>query len=151
RTGKLCVSRTVKTGKKITVKLPPGLLAMLKKEIRPGAEPDDFIWPDQAATAAAGKVCLLSGQVAELLIKAGIRKDRPGAGNGLKGRRNVNALTFHSLRHAFISELANAGVNQQTVKQLVGHATDRINDAYTHIGQETLDKAANALPNIIDA
>jgi integrase len=83
------------------------------------------------------------------LIRAGIRKEKEGAGHGRTGRRTVNPLTFHSLRHSFISALANAGVNQQVVKQLVGHASDRINDAYTHIGQRTLDRAAKMLPDII--
>jgi integrase len=150
KTGKFCIARTVKDGSKVEVKLPSGLVALLKAEIPKGAGPDDFMWPEQAAIVEARNVTLLSGQFAELLIKAGIRKQRKGAGNGLTGRRNVNALTFHSLRHAFVSTLANAAVNQQTVKQLVGHASDRINDAYTHIGQDTLDKAANALPNIIE-
>jgi site-specific recombinase XerD len=52
------------------------------------------------------------------------------------------------LRHALVSALANAGVNQQTVKNIVGHASDRINDAYTHIGQDTMDKAVALLPDI---
>lgn len=150
KTGKLSVARTVKTGAAVAVRLPAGLLAMLKEEIKPKAKPSDFIWPDQAEAAERG-VSKLSDQFGELLIKAGIRERTEGAGNGLTGRRNVNPLTFHSLRHAFVSELANAGVNQQTVKQLVGHASDRINDAYTHIGEETLDKATTALPDITKA
>jgi integrase len=150
RTGKLRVARTVKTGAEVSVKLPASLQAMLARVIPPGAKPETFIWPDQAA-AAAKDVSLLSGQFSTLLVQAGIRKERAGAGNGLAGRRNVNALTFHSLRHAFVTALANAGVNQQTVKQLVGHASDRINDAYTHIGEETLDKATGALPDITKA
>ena len=81
-------------------------------------------------------------------MKSGIRKERTAAGNGKAGRRTVNALTFHSLRHSLIPALANAGANQQVVKKLVGHASDRINDAYTHIGQDTLDKAVGLLPDI---
>jgi integrase len=149
RSGKLNVARTVKTGAKVGVKLPSGLVAMLKEAVPAGAGPDDFIWPEEAATAQH-VVSNLSRQFAKLLIKAGLRKELWRAGNGIGGRRNVNALTFHSLRHSFISALANAGVNQQTVKKLVGHASDTINDAYTHIGQDALDKAAGALPNIIE-
>jgi hypothetical protein len=33
-------------------------------------------------------------------VNAGIPKERRGAGNGKDGRRYVNALTFHSLRHS---------------------------------------------------
>lgn len=135
---------TTKTGTKIRVKLPAKLADSLPTVNK---NPDDYIWPDKAKLGARG-VTYLSREFVTLLKKAGIRKKQAGAGNGITGRRNVSSLTFHSLRHSFVSALANSGVNQQTVKALVGHVSDRINDAYTHIGQETLDKAAAALPDI---
>lgn len=139
---------TTKTGAKIRVKLPAGILAQIRRAMGASPNPEDYIWPDKAALAIRG-VTYLSREFDSLLRKAGIRqRKRKGAGNGRTGRRNINSLSFHSLRHSFVSVLANSGINQQTVKKLVGHSSDRINDAYTHIGQEALDKAAGALPDI---
>jgi integrase len=145
--GKLTVT-TTKTGAKICVQLPAAVTAMVRAEVQPGAKPGDYIWPEQAKHAESCNVTNLSDQFSTLLINAGIRERRASAGHGKTGRRNMNALTFHSLRHSFVSALANAGVNQQTVKNIVGHASDRINDAYTHIGQDTMDRAVALLPDI---
>jgi integrase len=147
KAGKLTVT-TTKTGTEICVQLPAAVVSMIREQIQPGAKPGDYVWPDEAKHAESGNVTNLSDQFATLLINAGIREKRASAGHGKSGRRNVNALTFHSLRHSLISALANAGVNQQTVKNIVGHASDRINDAYTHIGQDTMDKAVALLPDI---
>lgn len=148
KAGKVVVARTVKTGAPVSVKLPASVVAMLRQAIPTGAGADDYVWPEQAKHAESNNVTNLSDQFATLLVNAGIRKERAGAGNGKAGRRTVNPLTFHSLRHSLISALANAGANQQVVKKLVGHASDRINDVYTHIGQDTLDKAVALLPDI---
>jgi integrase len=139
---------TVKTGAKVKVKIPLSVMAMIREAIPPEAGPRDYVWPDQAKHVEINRVGNLSDQFATLLVNAGIRKETAGAGNGISGRRTINALTFHSLRHSLISALANAGVNQQVVKKFVGHATDRMNDLYTHIGQDTLDKAVDLLPDV---
>ena len=146
-TGKLTVT-TTKTGAEICAQLPAAVTVMIREQMQPGAKPDDYIWPEQARHAESCNVTNLSDQFATLLINAGIRERRTSAGHGKSGRRNMNALTFHSLRHSLVSALANAGVNQQTVKNIVGHASDRINDAYTHIGQDTMDRAVALLPDI---
>ena len=148
RGDKVVVDRTVKTGARVSVTLPEGVMAMIRQAIPPGAALEDYIWPEQAKHAENNDITNLSGQFATLLVNAGIRKERRGAGKGKDGRRNVNALTFHSLRHSLVSALANAGVNQQVVKKFVGHGSTRINDAYTHIKQDALDKAVGLLPDI---
>jgi len=145
---KVEVAKTVKTGAAINVKLPASIAAMIQEQIPAGAKAGDYVWPDQAKHAVNNEVTNLSGQFATLLESAGLRPKQDGAGNGKTGRRNLHALSFHSLRHSLISALANAGVNQQTVKQFVGHASDRVNDIYTHIGQETIDRAVALLPDI---
>jgi len=147
RTGKLTVT-TTKTGAEICVQLPASVITMMREQIKPGAGPNDYVWPEEAEHAESDNITNLSDQFATLLINAGIREKRSSAGQGKSGRRNMNALTFHRLRHSFISALANAGVNQQVVKNIVGHASDRINDVYTHIGQDAMDRAVALLPDI---
>ena len=142
--GRLVVAHTIKTGASVSVKLPQAVVSMMRDAIPPDSGPDDYIWPEEAKLPVSN----LSSQFATLLIKAGLRKERAKTGTSNKGRRTVYTLSFHSLRHSLISALANAGANQQTVKAIVGHATDRINDAYTHLGQGTLDKAVSLLPDV---
>jgi site-specific recombinase XerD len=65
-----------------------------------------------------------------------------------KSGRNVNALSFHSLRHSFSSILANAGVAQEMRMALTGHTTRAIHAKYTHHEWEPLRDAFAALPRI---
>jgi integrase len=57
-----------------------------------------------------------------------------------KGRR-FKALGFHSLRHSFISRLANAEVPADVRKQLVGHSSDDIHRRYVHLDLSLQTKA----------
>lgn len=90
KTGKVVVARTVKTGAPVSVKLPPSVVAMLRQAIPVDAGADDYVWPEQAKHAESNNVTNLSDQFATLLVNAGIRKERAGAGNGKagKGRRH---------------------------------------------------------------
>ena len=53
--------------------------------------------------------------------------------------------SFHSIRHSYNSELANADVPQEIRRKLVGHASDDINDVYTHLDVEVFRGAINKL------
>jgi len=55
---------------------------------------------------------------------------------------------FHSLRHTFISRLANAGVHADIRQKLAGHADERVHQNYTHHELETLREAVKKLPRI---
>lgn len=56
--------------------------------------------------------------------------------------------SFHSLRHGFVSGLANGGVQPEPRKDLTGHKTDSEHARYTHLEIEMLREAANKLPCI---
>jgi integrase len=49
-----------------------------------------------------------------------------------KKARTIRSLTFHSLRHSFNSEMANAGVREELRMKLTGHATREQHQKYTH-------------------
>jgi integrase len=73
----------------------------------------------------------LSAQFAKLMDKAGI--DVPlGVEKSESGRR-FRKLSFHSLRHSFVSRLADKGVSLDVKKRFVGHSSDRVHDGYTHL------------------
>ena len=48
---------------------------------------------------------------------------------------------FHSLRHTFVSELANADVPSDVRRQISGHNDEKIHERYTHLGLETKRRA----------
>ncbi len=59
-----------------------------------------------------------------------------------------NSLSFHSLRHAFNSHLADQGVDQELRKSLTGHSSTKVNDLYTHMGMTTLREAVQKLGSV---
>ena len=67
--------------------------------------------------------------------------------DGEKGR-NRSTLSFHSLRHSFNSEMANAGIPQEMRQRLTGHASKAVNDRYTHAELKTLRNAVESVPSL---
>jgi integrase len=64
-----------------------------------------------------------------------------------KGRRNMTK-SFHSLRNSFNSALANADVARETRQVLTGHASERMNEIYTHRKVELLRAAVGVVPSV---
>lgn len=60
--------------------------------------------------------------------------------------RQFNPLTFHSLRHTFISRLANLEVSSDLRKELVGHSSDQVHDRYVHLSFDLQRTAISKLP-----
>jgi len=67
---------------------------------------------------------------------------------GGKEGRAFNKLSFHSLRHTYVSQLANAGIAPDVRKLLAGHSDDRSHAVYTHTQLDTLRAAVGKLPSI---
>ena len=59
-----------------------------------------------------------------------------------------NKLSFHSLRHTYVSQFANAGVAPDVRQLLAGHSDERSHAVYTHTQLDTLREAVKKLPNI---
>jgi integrase len=97
-----------------------------------------------------GRTAGLSNQFVSLLAQAGLREEQTHKGRsiGRSARRQVSALSFHSLRHTAVSLLKDAGIPQATVQELIGHDSEQMSALYTHVGREALEKAAAALPVI---
>jgi integrase len=105
---------------------------------------DDYLFLSLAERATA----LLSIQFRRLMQRARIeqrvirKRDEDGSG------RNVNALSFHSLRHSFTSLLANAGVSQELRMALTGHTQADTHRVYTHHQLQALQAAVELLPRV---
>jgi integrase len=134
-----------KTGQGIILPLHPELEDYLLQ--LPSSDSSDArIFPTLSAIAGGGRSGLsmaFKGIMRAAGISAGVAREKIGA----KGR-NLSALSFHSLRHSFNSELANAGVPSEIRQKLTGHASENMNRYYTHLEHETLLKAINTLPSV---
>jgi integrase len=114
------------------------------QERRKGAS-GEFVFPSLASKSISGKTGL-SSQFQEIMSKAKIEVP---LGKKKKGRgRQFHLLGFHSLKHTFNSHLANSNVSQEIRRKLVGHASDEVNDIYTHLDMPSLKSAIGHLPTV---
>src|SRR6266516_1668747 len=134
--------KKTKRGKKVLrIPLHPELERQLLKRPGIGNAP---LFPSLTGRGSGGAHGL-SAEFAAIMRKAGVR----GAiiRHTLKGRGNTTK-SFHSLRHSFNSQLANAGVARELRQVLTGHASERMNELYTHREVEPLRAAIAALPRL---
>jgi integrase len=136
-------SRT-KTGRGVSMPLHPDLLAWLMDRPQPD-DPKSFVFPSLVGRNTAGKSGL-SGSFRRIMERAGIEGDEMEAEGG-KGRKR-RTLSFHSLRHSFVSSLANAGVSVELRQELAGHASAEMNLQYTHREIGPLRSAIESLPGL---
>jgi integrase len=100
------------------------------------------ISPKLAGQAIDGRSGL-SRQFSSIVNQAGL-----GAPEGAKlegNRRRFTAKTFHSLRHGFVSSMANAGVSKELRMKLAGHTSEDVASGYTHHEMARLSEAINTI------
>jgi integrase len=95
----------------------------------------------------SGSSAGLSNEFSRLMQKAGIRPQL-GTKKAGKGRR-FRALGFHSLRHTFVSRLADLEVSSDVRKEIVGHSSDDIHRRYTHLSLALQQAAISKLPSLL--
>ena len=104
--------------------------------------------------ASAATVSQNSKAFAKILVAAGLRKELPnhkGTGKGRNAKREASEVTFHCLRHTATSLLKNAGVSDVVARSIIGHQTEAISRAYTHIEAKTMRRAVEGLPDVTKA
>jgi integrase len=80
--------------------------------------------------------------------KDAIRERRNGKGRD--GRRALNEIGFHALRHTATSLMKNAGVPASVVMDIIGHESEAVSRNYTHIDRDAKRKALNSIPDIVE-
>jgi len=115
-----------------------------------GDKPGAPLFPEIAATLKVSGTGTLSRQFSEILASAGLvaHKKHESEGKGRDGRRSSGGLSFHCLRHTATSLLKNAGVSDVVAREIIGHESEAVSRAYTHIETSTLRKALNAMPDV---
>jgi len=127
---------------KVRVPIHPDLMDALLRLPVDGRSPDAPLLPNLIHLPTSGKTGL-SGRFLSLLHKARIDTmptKRPGS-------RMFQAKTFHSLRHTFVSLMANSGVSQELRKELAGHSSE-VHRIYTHHSPIALRTAVETIPSL---
>ncbi len=132
---------TRKTGRELLVHLHPDILDWLRSRIR--GTPKAFLFPDVNHTSGSH----LSRAFSQFMERAGVVGELIRKKTGSAGR-NLNGLTFHSLRHTCISAMANAGIAEELRMEVVGQETGAVHKVYTHHESERLRLATASIPGI---
>ena len=127
---------------KVKVPIHSDLLDIILRLPVDGRSPDSPLLPNLINLQTSGKTGL-SGRFLSLLQRARI-DTMP---TKRIGSRMFQAKTFHSLRHTFVSLMANSGVSPELRKELAGHSSD-IHRTYTHHSPSSLRGAVEAMPTI---
>jgi integrase len=111
----------------------------------------------RAATAKSGKErhVPLNAEALAVLTQWGDQRGRAGAVFGVRDVKTawgnvleaaeVENFRFHDLRHHFASRLVRAGVDLNTVRELLGHADLKMTLRYAHLAPEHLAAAVEKL------
>jgi integrase len=103
------------------------------------------IFPD-LSRRPVGSANGLSAGFHRLMDKAGILAPLGAAKE--KAGRVFRALSFHSLRHAFVTQLHCSGVPIEVRKELAGHRSDAMSLNYTHVSRALTAAAIAQIPSI---
>jgi integrase len=146
---------TQKTGRRQNIPLAGPLLRYF--EALPSSDiPDAPLFPKAfAVVQESGRVSQLSNQFYNILVAANLAKRKthhaPKDAEKRKGRsakRELNPISFHSIRHTATSLLKRAGVSDVVAREIIGHDSEDVSKIYTHIDTATLKAALDKLPNI---
>lgn len=127
-----------KTGREVAVPIVAPLRKLLLKwRSETGNPSSGYVFPDQVARLKAnGNTENISRTFMRLFERAGIKTHQIGA----DGKPHRTA-SFHSLRHTFITNLIESGVDPLLVKEAAGHSVMATTARYTHIGETALRRA----------
>lgn len=122
-----------------------GIHAMLLKVLQetPPEDRHGYVLPDTAA-AYLREPSLVTNRIQAHFAACGINT-RQSQGEGRKAQTVVG---FHSLRHTFVSMMANAGAPMAVVQSIVGHSSPAMTLHYFHENEDAIRKAVDALPDV---
>ena len=126
-----------KTGSEMEVPMHPKLTKHLN---RIAGDKGGKVSPKLAAVRVPGRSGL-SLQFLEIMKDAGLDVMEKESTSG----RKFSSRSFHSLRHGFVSAMANAEVAPELRQKLAGHRSKNVHSQYTHIEFKTLTKAVRKI------
>lgn len=138
RVNGLIVTRSAKTDEETRTRINSALIRVIEESVR---TKHGYLMPEIAALynqGTTGRVKLVR-MIQELFASVGIETSTKE-----EGRRARPDCGFHSLRHAFVTQLERVGASLSERQRLAGHATAGMTEHYTHED----GAAALALPDL---
>jgi integrase len=142
-------NKTASKQKPVFVGIPAYLHAKLSET--PPAKRKGYVLPKYAelynyrsATGRPNKQPEITREIQAHFKAREIQTLKEGTGPGT-GKRAVVEVSFHSLRHTYVSLHAEAGTPQAVVQSIVGHGSPAMTAHYSHIGEETARRVAGVL------
>ncbi|MDR0352229.1 MAG: site-specific integrase [Opitutaceae bacterium] len=140
---------TAKTGRNMVIPLAASLVSLLA-DMDGGDSASAPLFPAAHDTfAKAGNAAPLSKQFHALLVSVGLAPEWENKGVGRNGARELNAVSFHSLRHTATSLLKNAGVSEIVARDIIGHNSEAVSRNYSHVDEDAKRRALAALPDLL--
>ena len=134
-----------KTGGRLSVPMAKPLVEFFLSLPAPDA-PDAPIFPKLSKKSASK----LSEGFRSVLADTGLAEppNKRSTGKGRHAAREVSELSFHCLRHAFVSILKTTGASEAVAMALAGHGTKAMSAHYTTLDDATLRAAVDKLPDV---
>ncbi|MDD4017817.1 MAG: site-specific integrase [Kiritimatiellae bacterium] len=139
--------RTEKTSRRMAIPACDTLWAHILTLKR--GTPTAPLHPNACALKDKHGIGLVSKDFTRLMVTAGLCAAKPNNKKREKKgdvSREVNPLTFHSLRHAAATWLRDAGVSESLAMELIGHDSVSVDRSYVHTSPDAMRNALNALP-----
>jgi len=151
-------NKTAKSGKPVVVGIPSALYAKLA-EI-PKGKRKGYVVPKYAELyiyknekGEPIRRPLITREIKRVFEDCEIKTQQEGTGKPKNetgdtvdtGKRAVVDVSFHSLRHTWVSMQAEAGTPQAVVQSIIGHSNPAMTAHYTHIGEGAVLKAAEVI------
>ena len=137
----LVPEKTSRKGKRLDVPMHKELAAYLDAlASTDAAQQSQLVCPSLAPRVIGGRKGL-SAEFAKLMVDAHVASSSVKPRDGRT--RKFSAKTYHSLKHFYVSGMANSGVAEDVRAALAGHADPKETKRYSHLSVSTLRKAVN--------
>lgn len=142
---------TRKTSKRLSMRLAEPLVDYLSG-LPATDNPRTFVFPRFSAMGENVTASLSKAFAEEILIPAGLMPPRPknhaSNGTGRKAKRQLNEVTFHSLRHSLVTMLKATGASNALAQMIVGHDSAAVSARYTHLSADDTAESISKLPDV---
>jgi integrase len=143
---RLVPSKTKRKKREICVPLHPELRAFFEEH--PSADDgESSVFPSLSKHSVSGNRGLSMSFVA-IMEAAGVSRGKARIVAKESAGRTTHERGFHSLRHSYVSALANAEVGQDVRMKLAGHSDSEVHAIYSHHEVKTLAAAIEKIPGL---
>ncbi|MCE9616693.1 MAG: tyrosine-type recombinase/integrase [Lentisphaerae bacterium] len=133
-----------KIAEAVTIPMHPELYGLLAE--RPQGKRRGAVCPDLAERYARVGATGVSDLVQGHFAACGLATTEKRIGSGIRKRVVVG---FHSLRHATISLMREAGAAQSVSMAIAGHSSREVHQLYTHTDEAAMRRAVLTIPGVM--